>query len=362
VGPNPVSHRRVPLPVSRRRCVALQCCRRRWLATQRLRHRSSPWDVVISPRVLYSAVITMVGIYILTHRKSDKEEKKEELELSDMTENPLADSPVAPPRRESLNRPRSRSIDFSVGFASLMATPIPMVGDDAVALSMMEAAVVAVDGAPAPAGGGVGGAHNKPRLSSVSETEATRDDDVTTPVEPAAPALVPRRSMGIIQGFLNMLPIHGSSGGSSGATSDSSRELHSAMLGDEGVVDDAPLTVPIDAPSGGVGGSPTLASVPAPTVHKSPKLPPGKSPRLAGTAAPAAAQSLHVSPELSPSDYHELRSPLAANSGSGPTPGLLSAAPAGGALSSRSGAVSTKSAGAAAPADEDGDFNPDFTL
>ena len=236
----------------------------------------------------------MVGIYILTHRKSSRSDKEQaDVELTDtsFTTNPLADgsSPVAPPRRESL-RPRSRSIDFSVGFASLMATPMPTVDDedDATAFSLMEEAAIAVDA--------------KPRLSSVSETEVVPDVP--------APVGTPRRSL--IQGLLSMLPMHGGSG--------SNGDMTSAMLDNDGVIDDAPLTLPAAAMGGGGGGGSggSGGSSAAGSTHTSPALHGVKaSSSPGGGNAASAASGPHGSPVLTPSHnpnarYHELLSPVGA--------------------------------------------------
>jgi hypothetical protein len=230
----------------------------------------------------------MLGIYILTHRKpskSDKDSDDKDVELADVTANPLSgSSPVAPPRRESLNRPRSRSIDFSVGFASLRATPMPSVhDDDAHSFALMEAAVAAVDGA----GGAGHGVEPRPSLPSVSEDEAV-PDEVPKPEGPSPP-----KRGSLIQGLLNMLPMH------SQQPLESS-DLRSAMLAEEGVVDDSPLVKEGSGPAGAAPASVPTPTTPSRSVHHSPRLP----------------SSLATSPTLSPSQnpnahYHQLLSPPA---------------------------------------------------
>lgn len=348
-------------------------------------YHDMPWRVLIL--FMIGAVITMIGIYILTHRKSTKDEEKD-VELADMTENPLSESPVAPPRRESMFRGRSRSIEFSVGFASLMATPMPIVGEDAVSLS----ALSGLEGSPGSggAGGGEGreareAREGKPRLPSVSEADAAGRDGVSLP-EPAGAGgpgggvgsavanLAPRRSVGIFQGLLNMLPGHGQGGDGS------SSDLQSAMLGEEGLIDDSPLTVPSDPPTSSTAASASAAAstagsstagvaVTAGSGDLHPTIAKGKSPRLGPSGVPTLTPS-HGGSLLSPSSgthshYHELLTPVHGHQqhqqqqqphpsggvgAGGPGTGVPYIAPA--VAASRPQAPSGS---------EEADFNPDFS-
>ena len=315
-----------------------------------------------------SAIITMVGIHILTQRKPSPSKDSPSVGDVEMTEggsytaNPLATgvSPLAPPRRESLVRSRARSIDFSVGFASLMATPMPAVADDdAMAFSIMEAAAVTVS------------PDAKPRLSSLSENEALPDESPLPAPSPSLPSTSPsppKRSL--LQGLLNMLPSAAASHGTHG-----SGDMSAAMLSGEGTVDDGVLVLPhtaaAAAPPVRSDGDSAVASS-----HSSARTSPALTGRKVGSpSSGSVCVSVPGSPARdSASHYHELLSPAAVvpshdssthvlstslrPRGSFTGTGATSSPPAAAVAAAAAAAAATATPGAQPTDDDTADFNP----